>query len=421
MTRDRGSLENSHEYRGAAHAPHGEPDLREGLPLVTVVIPCYNQAHFLGEAIESVLSQSYRNFEIIVVDDGSTDETSEVASRYEEVRLIRQENRGLSGARNTGIRDSQGEFLVFLDADDKLLPGALEAGLRCFEAHPECAFVFGDFRYIGIDGAPLGKDKVFLPLQIASIKVVNRDQRGPWSVEDRYSVLLYHNFIMHATVMYRERIFGAVGDFNEALRASEDYELYLRIVRQFPIYCHGDMVAEYRRHEWNMTINAGLLLKTTIGVQRSQRRYARQHKYSWQTYKAGIIFMQSWYGDPYVEWVREQIKEGSWKEALKGAFLLARYYPKGLALVVNNKPLLERHLRACEEGVRAKERQLTRMKKELDQQRRELHERTRQRRRLRQRTRRLEEEYQQLVRKLQAVEGSGSGARWRRLLERMGH
>src|SRR5919112_6190031 len=157
MTRDRGSLENSHEYRGAAHAPHGEPDLQEGLPLVTVVIPCYNQAHFLGEAIESVLSQSYRNFEIIVVDDGSTDETSEVASRYEEVRLIRQENRGLSGARNTGIRDSQGEFLVFLDADDKLLPGALEAGLRCFEAHPECEFVFGDFRYIGIDGAPLGK------------------------------------------------------------------------------------------------------------------------------------------------------------------------------------------------------------------------------------------------------------------------
>ena len=132
MTRDRGSLENSHEYRGAAHAPHGEPDLREGLPLVTVVIPCYNQAHFLGEAIESVLSQSYRNFELIVVDDGSTDETSEVASRYERVRLFQQENQGLAGARNRGLGEAKGEYVVFLDADDRLLAGALEAGLRCF-------------------------------------------------------------------------------------------------------------------------------------------------------------------------------------------------------------------------------------------------------------------------------------------------
>jgi glycosyltransferase involved in cell wall biosynthesis len=77
-------------------------------PLVTVVIPCYNQAHFLGEAIESVLSQSYRNFEIIVVDDGSTDNTSEVASHYEEVRLVRQENRGLAGARNSGLAEAEG-------------------------------------------------------------------------------------------------------------------------------------------------------------------------------------------------------------------------------------------------------------------------------------------------------------------------
>ena len=86
---------------------HGRGE-EESPPLVTVVIPCYNQAHFLGEAIESVLSQSYRNFEIIVVDDGSTDETSEVASRYEGVRLIRQENRGLSGARNRGLGEARG-------------------------------------------------------------------------------------------------------------------------------------------------------------------------------------------------------------------------------------------------------------------------------------------------------------------------
>src|SRR5215204_5307150 len=133
----------------------GSRDIEKGrrarAPLVSVIIPCYNQAHFLGEAIESVLAQSYPHFEIIVVDDGSTDNTFEVASHYSKVRLIRQENRGVSRARNAGLRESEGSYVVFLDADDRLLPGALDAGLECFEAHPESAFVDGDYRYIGAD------------------------------------------------------------------------------------------------------------------------------------------------------------------------------------------------------------------------------------------------------------------------------
>src|SRR5918993_3738999 len=137
--------------------PREERDLEKVAgPLVTVVIPCYNQAHFLTEAIESVLSQSYPNFEVVVVDDGSTDDTSEVASRYpQKVRLIRQENRGLAGARNTGIGHARGEYLVFLDADDRLLPKALEVGIEQLEAHPECAFVSGHCRWISGDGSPL--------------------------------------------------------------------------------------------------------------------------------------------------------------------------------------------------------------------------------------------------------------------------
>src|ERR671914_179204 len=101
-----------------------------GAALVSVVIPCYNQAHFLGEAIESVLAQNYPHFEVVVIDDGSTDNTSEVASRYPGVRCIRQENQGLAGARNTGIRHSSGSYLVFLDSDDRLLPDALDTDLK---------------------------------------------------------------------------------------------------------------------------------------------------------------------------------------------------------------------------------------------------------------------------------------------------
>ena len=103
---------------------------RAGAALVSVVIPCYNQAHFLGEAIESVLAQTYPHREIVVVDDGSPDNTREVASRYPGVRYVRQENQGLAAARNTGLRHSSGSYLVFLDADDRLLPEALEVGLR---------------------------------------------------------------------------------------------------------------------------------------------------------------------------------------------------------------------------------------------------------------------------------------------------
>ncbi|PYL19270.1 MAG: hypothetical protein DMF41_10205, partial [Verrucomicrobia bacterium] len=107
-------------------------------PLVSVVIPCYDQAHFLSEAIESVLAQTYPHFELVVVDDGSNDNTAAVVNRYPGIRYFRQENQGLAAARNAGLRQTMGEYLVFLDSDDRLLPSALEAGLRCFRENPAC-------------------------------------------------------------------------------------------------------------------------------------------------------------------------------------------------------------------------------------------------------------------------------------------
>jgi SAM-dependent methyltransferase/uncharacterized membrane-anchored protein YhcB (DUF1043 family) len=209
--------------------------------------------------------------------------------------------------------------------------------------------------------------------------------------------------------MYRKRIFGLVGDFNEALRACEDYELYLRIAKEFPFCYHDEVIAEYRRHEGNMTTNAGLLLKTMIGVQRSQKRFARQDRLRWQAYKDGITFVRRWYGDPLVEQTREQVSEGSWRSALKGAYLLARYYPRGLALVVNDKPLLERRLRAYEEEARLKQRQLKDRRNELHQQRRQLEERTQQITRLRGRVRQLQASEQELQQHLREAQSSRFG------------
>src|SRR5215212_2774004 len=152
-------MAEEHTYKDQRDKQREPRDLQKeqhtGAGLVSVISPCYNQAHFLGEAIESVLAQSYRPFEIVVVDDGSPDNTSEVAARYPRVRCIRQENQGLAGARNTGIRESKGEYLVFLDADDRLLPEALEVGVNNLKAHPECAFVSGLHQAIAADGSPL--------------------------------------------------------------------------------------------------------------------------------------------------------------------------------------------------------------------------------------------------------------------------
>ena len=123
--------------------------------LVSVVIPCYNSARYLAETIESVRLQTYPRIEIIVVDDGSTDETARIA-RSCGVRYIYQTNRGISAARNTGILHGQGKYVLFLDHDDRLLPRAVETGVKLLEEHPDCTLAVGEHRYIGPDGAAIG-------------------------------------------------------------------------------------------------------------------------------------------------------------------------------------------------------------------------------------------------------------------------
>ena len=112
------------------------------LLLVSVVIPCYNSARYLAETIESVRLQTYPRIEIIVVDDGSTDETAKIA-RSRGVRYIHQANRGISAARNTGILHSQGQYVLFLDHDDRLLPRAVKTGVELLEEHTNCTLSRG--------------------------------------------------------------------------------------------------------------------------------------------------------------------------------------------------------------------------------------------------------------------------------------
>ena len=221
---------------------------------VALVIPCYQQAHFLGTAIESALRQTHKFDEIIVVDDGSTDDPASVVSGFPGVRLIRRENGGLSAARNTGLFAATSEFIVFLDSDDLLTDQAVEHGLKTHQRNPGMAFVYGAYQMVDADLVET-TGLVYTP-----------------APQDTYKAFLENNCVgMCATVMYRRVIFDQVGPFDEDLRRCEDHEIYLRITRTHPIASHGNLTALYRRHDAAMSVDYGVMLKAVLHVNDMQR------------------------------------------------------------------------------------------------------------------------------------------------------
>jgi glycosyltransferase involved in cell wall biosynthesis len=282
--------------------------------VVSVVIPCYRQARFLGDAIESALAQTHARVEVVVVDDGSPDDTAAVAARYPEVRYVRQENHGLSAARNAGLCASSGDFVVFLDADDVLRRDAVRAGLAALLARPECAFASGAYVYV---------DENRLPLP---------STHGSRIVRDHYTALLRDNYIgMHATVMYRRAPLVTAGGFDTRLGACEDYDLYLRLAREFPVCTHDRVIAEYRQHGANMSGDVALMLRAVLRVLRAQRGYVKGCGLDEEALAAGMRSWRVFYGEQMARQVRTLAAEGRWLRAFRAALALARHHPRGLA------------------------------------------------------------------------------------------
>ena len=225
-------------------------------PLVSVIITCYNHGQYLTNAIHSIWLQEYPNIEIVVVDDGSTDNTQEVLKKFTDVKKVYQENKGLAAARNTGITNSSGELLVFLDADDWLLHYAISINLSYLLWNEHLAFVSG------------AHEKHFM--ETGKIKDVSQVVDN-----DHYVHLLHGNYIgMHATVMFRRWVFDTFS-FDTSLRACEDYDLYLKISREFPVFYHTHKIAAYRIHSKNMSGNSQLMLTSVLKVLRRQEAFLR--------------------------------------------------------------------------------------------------------------------------------------------------
>jgi len=213
-------------------------------PLVSVVIPSFNNAPYIGAAIESIDAQKYHPIEIIVVDDGSTDNTEGTVRLFSHVHYIRQANGGPAKARNAGIRRAQGEFLAFLDADDLWTDGKLQMQLDILAQHPSAALVFGDMQGFGdgIDAEPTMFEKYGL-----GKKYFGSD----YLVNDAIKKLLKMNFIPTGTVVARRGPVIDAGLFDEALRVVEDWDLWLRIALRHPIAFADHVVMLRRLHGGN--------------------------------------------------------------------------------------------------------------------------------------------------------------------------
>lgn len=311
-------------------ASHGtEPDVPSGTPWtiswkvpavmsisapvarVAVVIPCYKQAHFLGDAIESALKQTLPPSEVVVVDDGSPDDVYAVASRYPGVTYIRQQNQGLSAARNTGIRETNSELLVFLDSDDRLLPHALERGVMFHNRYPDCGFVAGRMHVIGPDGSRIRSWQPF-----------------PATNDQFAQLLINHCGIYPLTVMYRRSAIEAVGGgFDTTLRSAEDWDMDIRLARRFPFHLYNEPIAEYRKHGSNMTGNAPVMMKSILRVLHQQRDLTKRKPHLEPARRLGMARVHRYFTEPVITEIHEDFAARRWKPAIAKSWILLRWHP----------------------------------------------------------------------------------------------
>jgi len=211
-------------------------------PKVSVVITAFNSASFIRDALQSVADQTYRDFEIIVVDDGSEDDTGRIVKSSEiSCKYIYQENQGASAARNTGLRAAGGEYINFLDADDLLLPDKLFTQVAFLDSHTDVDIVYGDTVYFYQDGTDRSQRRFSRGL---------RTPPFPTSGNMLEVLVINSVFAVHAALV-RRSCMVEIGGFDEHLRSAEDYDLWLRMAACYRFFYVDEIVVKYRIHGKN--------------------------------------------------------------------------------------------------------------------------------------------------------------------------
>lgn len=214
--------------------------------LVSVVVPAYNAEVYLAETISSVLNQTYQNLEVILVDDGSSDTTAQIALSFSgdtRFHYIFQKNAGVSAARNKGYRESKGEYLAFLDADDLWLPNCLEERVKILDANPAVGLVHTDMVIIDEKGVATGQ-----VLQGKEGRILDE-------------LLLWNNTCIPApsSILVPRSVLEAVGLFDTDLSTAADQEFFFRVAHRYPIARIPKPLGLYRIHGTNMHQNIALM------------------------------------------------------------------------------------------------------------------------------------------------------------------
>jgi glycosyltransferase involved in cell wall biosynthesis len=262
---------------------------------VSIVIPTYNSAAFLGQALRSVFAQTYQDFEVIVVDDGSTDETEVQSKNFgDRVISVRQEHRGPGAARNLGILHTQGEFVAFLDADDLWLPEKLAKQVEYMGCHPDVVLAYTDFSR--------GED----PRKSNGARLSNYRHKGSGHL---FSGLLRENFVATPSVLVRRHALAASGLFDPTLTGAEDRDLWLRLARVGPFGLIDEVLVLVRNHPGNT-------MKTIQFARDQARAYGMMlARYSDEAEPASLLRQNL--GDCYWNLAYAERLEGNYREAAK--------------------------------------------------------------------------------------------------------
>ncbi|MBD3886717.1 glycosyltransferase [Phormidium tenue FACHB-886] len=285
---------------------------------VSVIIPCYNGERYLAEAIESALNQTYPIFELIVIDDGSTDSSKEIALNYAPVKYLYQQNQGVAAARNRAIADSSGEYVVLLDQDDRLLPNAIEIGAIALSENADWMFTVGPCRLIDEHGKRTDQGRKILEAPVFS------------SV---YRTLLSGTCLNPPSrFMFRRTLFDTIGNFDSSVNAAEDYDFYLRAAALFSGYSHAQPVVEYREHGNSGTnqTQSARHLDNIFKIYAKQNKLAQRQPEDAIAHQAGLQHWIELYS-PYVIYdVTTFLKRGQFADAATALYRAMRYQPQSL-------------------------------------------------------------------------------------------
>lgn len=255
---------------------------------VSVVLTCHNGARWIGGAIQSILAQTYEDFELIIIDDGSTDNSKEIVAPYlcdERVRYVYQENRGFSAAVNEGIKESSDDFIGFIGQDDLWVPNKLELQVKYLREHKDVDLVHSNYCSIDLEARIIGVRDVKVPIFSAKKKVVEQ--------------LFLNNFIGFETVLVKRKCLNDVGFFDERMVGYSDHDMWLRVAGSFNIGYLDLPLVKKRQHEFQLSkvrIEAVLkdellMVKKAIDLYPFLRRLERK-KLASLFYAWGIALLQ---------------------------------------------------------------------------------------------------------------------------------